>query len=188
VVAVGRHEKNMQTNCSTLSSFDINPRLVNPKVMKTPRTGETTVLRTARVNMAPTGKFDHPLWGKLSLANADPKQISPKGTEAAPMKVAKSNMNASGGSPSGAFGICEFAVSVKRPLSEGTRAMGIEMIIESDAGVKVDLMIVVSWAFVRFRRLPDGGGPSSFSEGMDSFSRDSYSESCAAMVPAGEVE
>jgi len=97
VVAVGRHERNMQTNWRTLSSLLIIPPFTRPLTINTPSTGIIASLPMANEEMAPSGSVLQMLLGIFNLASADPKQIRPSGTEAAPINVAASITNASGG-------------------------------------------------------------------------------------------
>ena len=79
-----------------------------------------------------------PLFGKFNLANADPKQMSPSGTEAAPMKLVASRTNARGGWPSGARGMDVPGTGVKRALRSGTKAIGKDIRMATEGGVKKD--------------------------------------------------
>ena len=67
--------------------------------MATPNIGEMMILATAKAPIAPIGMAFQAVAvnGILSLARADPKQMRPRGTLAAPTKVQVSMMNASGG-------------------------------------------------------------------------------------------
>jgi len=99
----------------------------------------TSILTTANDPIAPSGSESHsPFFGKFNLANADPKQTSPNGTEAAPMKVVASRTNARGGWPSGAGGTNVPGTGVKRALRLGTKAIGKDMRMAAEGGVKKD--------------------------------------------------
>jgi len=98
VVAVGRQEKNMQTNRRTLSSSAINPVFTNTfSQISTPSTGVMISFPTANEMIAPFGKVLHCFVGIFNLAKAEPRHMSPSGTEAPPMNVVVSMMNARGG-------------------------------------------------------------------------------------------
>ena len=135
----GNPGTHMHTNLNTLSSFEIISILVRPSQINTPNTGMTNILITANDQIAPRGNVCHsPIFGIFNLANADPKQMSPSGTEAAPMKVVASRTNARGGWPSGAAGMNVPGTGVKRALSLGIKAIGKEMRMAVEGGVKKD--------------------------------------------------
>jgi hypothetical protein len=58
----------------------------------------SNILTAVNDPIAPSGILIHsPFVGKFNLANADPKQMSPNGDEAAPMKAVASRRKARGG-------------------------------------------------------------------------------------------
>ncbi len=73
----------------------------------------TSIFPIASHVMAPIGSEVHWRLGICRRARAEPRQIRLTGTLAAPMNDAASRTNASGGWPSGAFGIGELGMGVK---------------------------------------------------------------------------
>ena len=80
----------MQTKRKTLSEGSMTPTFVRPWQINTPNMGVMMSFAAAREKMAPSGSVRHRFIGTLSLANAEPKQIKPRGTEAALINVAAS--------------------------------------------------------------------------------------------------
>lgn len=100
-----RNETYRQTNCSTLSSGSMKPRLTMPVIMAIQITGAMSILPIASARIAPRGiraQFSRPPMS--NRASAAPRQIRPRGTDALPAKVAMSSMKFNGGRLSGAVG------------------------------------------------------------------------------------
>lgn len=132
----------MQTNLNTLSCLLMTPAIVRPSHIRTPIIGDSAILATAKALMAPTGiaRQAVTLIGTFSLARAEPRQIKPNGTLAAPTNVAVSITKASGGWPSGAFGMCEPGTETNKPLIGLMREITNEMMIDIDGGESSEIM------------------------------------------------
>ena len=96
-IKLGKKITHMHTNWRTLSSSGMRPPCTRPLTMRTPSTGIKRSLPIAIEEIAPMGSDFHWFNGILRRARADPRQIKPSGTDAAPMKVATSIMKARGG-------------------------------------------------------------------------------------------
>ena len=147
----------MQTNRRTFCSSLMTPPCTNPSVISTPNTGITSILPTASHVIAASGRSLHWLSWIFIRARADPKQINPRGTLAAPMKEQVSIMNASGGCPSGAFGIGELSTATKSAFRGLTREMRRATRIESAWGVRREESTVRMNATVLCMMLCDRG-------------------------------
>ena len=130
----------MLMKTSTLSSLKITPDWTSPLHMRTPITGMMTSLPMVIHKIAPTGNVRHWFKGTFRRARDDPRHIRPMGIDAAPMNVAMSCINASGGWPSGAGGIWTLGTWTKSALSWGTRDIGRHRQMVIDIGLRKPFM------------------------------------------------
>jgi hypothetical protein len=148
--------------------------------INTPSTGIIKSFPTASPPIAPRGNLLHWPLGILSLANAEPRQMRPRGTDAAPINEAVSIKKERGGRPSGAEGICVPGTpGTNKAFRGGTREMINETIMESDAGDSREVRRNVKAIFTApwRRRLTDevrGLGTNDLGR-ISSFSEDSIS-------------